>query len=459
MPSEHERMVAAIYEELKERQIKKLVWFGTRGADSRSLLALDHFKELFCIIAPLNALALQTEMCLEAQKGERVDLDAYTIDEDNSDEVKELHHRLYDSLAEPACLVPYRPSSFLSSIYFPRSQYVDYLGLFHELQDPFEHKPWVELELKKLGVKIIPWEYITEKDLNIVRERVQTGGYVLRSNRSDGGAGLRLLQDAEEVEASWLYQRDHFLAMAPFLWPNVPINVNAVLFENGEVSLHPPSLQIIGIPECTRRKFGYCGNDFAYIAELPDEILDKMENYVRTAGRWMRKQGYLGAFGVDALLYEGEVYITEINPRFQGSSDMSSWLDLDMDRPDMFLDHIAAFLGLEPLEHTLSLRELARQQKKLSQIIYHNIYDYPVRRNAVDPPESSAARFMLMPEPGILVHPEAILFRAVIERSVTDTGIELNDPLHQELLGLVREQPAGLPLFEPERVLEPASQL
>jgi hypothetical protein len=308
MPNNYQKMVSAINHKIKTNGKRKLVWFGTRGTDSRALLEIDHFRELFSIIAPLNALALNTEICLETEKKVRVDLDNYTIDNDTSPEAEELHRRLFSSLSEPSYLVSYRPSNFLTSIYFPRSRYVTYLGLFHELQELFEHKPWVETELRKLGINTIPWDYLGENDNFLLHEMLEKGPKVLRSNRSDGGAGLSLVNNIDELKNSWVPVKDHFLGVGPFLNPNIPLNINAVVFNNGYVTLHPPSLQLIGIPSCTNRKFGYCGNDFARVGDLPEQFMDDLEIAVRKIGIWLASRGFIGAFGIDALIANEQIY-------------------------------------------------------------------------------------------------------------------------------------------------------
>jgi hypothetical protein len=431
MTTSSKKMIKALNKKIDGR---KLVWFGTRGTDSRALLELDGFKELFSIIAPLNSLAIDVEVCLETEINRRVDLDDYRIDDDDSEAAKYIHRRLYDSLVERACLASYRPSNFLTSIYFPRSSNVEYLGLFHEIQNIFEHKPWVETELRKQGINTIPWSYIGDEDRQVVLERLESGPQVIRTSRSDGGAGLALIEDPSQLEELWVPHRDYFMGVAPYYKENIPLNVNAVVFPDGTVTLHPPSLQLIGIKNCTKRRFGYCGNDFARIGEISPKFLNELEGFIIQAGKWMASKGYLGAFGVDALLADGQVLITEINPRFQGSSDVTSWIDLDMGRPDMFLDHIAAFLGVDPHADKIRLRDLAREQMKVSQIICHNTAGTDLYRNSQH--ESSVKdvdKLELLSNQDVLMSPESILFRAVLYNSVTEMGGNLKSPYNEAI--------------------------
>lgn len=73
------------------------------------------------------------------------------------------------------------------------------------------------------------------------------------------------------------------------------------------------------------------------------------------------------------MLHEGTVYLVEVNPRFQGSSMLAARIDRRMGRPDLFLCHLAAFLGLEPPDMAEGVPELAASQPELAHIICHNI--------------------------------------------------------------------------------------
>jgi hypothetical protein len=426
---------------------RKLVWFGTRGDDARPLLAIPQFAEVFSIIAPLGALSISNEVSLETLKARRVDLDSYRLDDDESDEAGCLRRLLYESLGEPAVVVPYRPLSFFSSIYYPRIDLVEYLGLFQERQAPFEHKPWVESELKKLGIEVLPWRYFADNDLLRLNEVAEAGPLVLRSNRSDGGAGLALVTGRQELESRWPTHKDGFLAAAPLLEPNIPLNVNACVFEGGTVTLHGPSLQLISLDGYTRRRFGFCGNDFGRIGELDPEILDAFEVLVLTVGRWLAGKGYLGAFGVDAMIYEGRLLLTEINPRFQGSSAISARLDEALDDSDLFLAHMASFLGLPPPE-TRRLRDVAREQPAYSQVIAHNCIAEPVLVDAAHDAAEMHYECELLPQPATLVNPDAILLRVLVRESVTTDGQRLCEPYSGQIERLVESLYPAKPLIE-----------
>jgi hypothetical protein len=428
MEGTREELVTKLTSQLGGR---KLVWVGSRGHDAASFIDLPQFSESYGIIAPLGSLSLAVDFALENISGERADLDTYKIDDDRRPPAQELRKRLLQSLNEPAVVVAYRPFSLLSALCYPRSDYVTYLGMFHERQATFEHKPWVESELRKLGIPVIPWRYFANEDRTPLEEYVAAVGVaVLRTNRSDGGAGLRVVRAADQIGDRMPHVPEGFFAAAPFLAPAIPVNINACVFGDGGVSLHPPSLQIIGVEAFTERRFGYCGNDFSAVKLLPKCHLLDLETITVKAGRWLHSQGYLGAFGLDALVYRGQVLLTEINPRFQGSSLLSARIDKRLGRPDIYLCHLSAYLGRSapPLR---SLVDLVNAQADVSQILVHNSRDTPARFALASLNEMMDLE--LVPSGGVSILPDAIAFRAVLRTSVTTDGYSVRPSVIEAL--------------------------
>ncbi len=419
---------------------RRLIWVGTRGTDARPLMEWEQFAGVFCVIAPLGVPSWpeEAEGCLERLSRARVDLDGYHIDEDTSPCARELHRRLCRALAPGTLVAAYRPTGFLAAAYYPRMEYAEYLGVFHGLQGAFEHKPWVETELKARGVPTIPWQYFSSSDHDVMLERMGTRASVLRANYSDGGIGLTLSDRSNGDGVP-----DHtggFLAMAPLLEPSVPLNVSACVFRDGSVSVRHPSVQLIGISSCTTRRFGYCGNDFAAAHEvLGRSGLERLQVMAERTGLWMREHGYVGAFGLDALLHEDEVYLTEINPRFQGSSAAAVTIARQLDWPDVYLDHFAAALGL-PMPTAIPLHEQALAQAqpghRLSQVVCYNTG--PSRRVREDAivPDLEHGDIKGAPEPGVTVRPNGMLFKVFVHDRVTTNGDSIPPGLVEDIARL-----------------------
>jgi hypothetical protein len=410
-----------------DRQLEghRLIWVGTRGTDANPLLDLDSFAACFSLIAPMHSGSLEREVCLETISRHRVNLDQYDFDKDRSPEARELRAGLRSFLQEPSVIIPYRPLRFLSSISFTDSGMVRYFGLFHERQAPFEHKPWVESELKAQGVPVIPWTYYAYEDVQRLADNVRTQPMVIRLNRSSGGTGLQLVRSPAELETGIQSDVDGFLGASPFLDPNIPLNVNACVYSGGSVSIHRPSLQLIGIPQCTRLLFGYCGNDFAAVQALGPDLLDQLEDVVRRVGGWLGRMGYRGAFGVDAVEHRGQILVSEVNPRFQGSSEVSARIDAELGLPDLYMDHLSSYLGLAPIP-TPPLRDLVRMHHGYSQVLFHNLLNHDVPGFT---PASSGllheAEVVLSAAPDVTIAPGAIRWRLILPKLATRDGHEL----------------------------------
>jgi hypothetical protein len=404
---------------------RKLIWVGTRGHDAIGLLDIAQFSESYGIIAPLGSLSLNVDLALEQLTKRRVDLDTYTIDDDRSAEANEFRRRLLASLSEPACVVAYRSLALLSAICYPRHEFVTYLGMFHERQATFEHKPWVETELRKIGLPVIPWRYFADEDRRRLQEELFSHGVlVLRANRSDGGAGVGAIERAHEIPQHLSRYAGGFLAAAPLLEPHIPLNASACVFRDGAITVHPPSFQLIGIEKCTRRRFGYCGNDFGAVRELDSALLADFAALIEHTGRWLHSEGYVGAFGVDALIYDGRVYLTEVNPRFQGSSALCARIDRYAGRPDIYLCHLGALLGLTS-PPTCALRELIADQPEYAQVVMHHRAPGMIRLNSVEP-RRPKLECEIAPDPEIDILSDAIMFRAVVAQRVTSDGRTLD---------------------------------
>lgn len=406
---------------------RELIWLGIRGSDAQSLLSFHSFSQCHSLTSPLDAISLRTESCLERIRGRRMDLDQYLLHEDQSTEASRYIEGIFSCVRSPAVVVPYRPASLFSAIRYVHRGMVEYLGLFEETQAQFEHKPWVESELRLQGVATLPWTYHHGDDLSEVARELSNGPRVLRLSRSAGGTGFLIARTPEDLEGWPRSRPGDYFAEAPFLHPTIPLNVGGVVFPGGDVSLHGPSLQLIGIPSCTNRPLGYCGNDFAAIRTLPVAVIENLEDMVYRVGRWMGRGGYQGAFGVDAVVHRGEVYLAEVNPRFQGSSSMSARLDEAMDRPDIFLDHMAAFLGLE-CPPTVSLTTIVKLQPPLAHCVIHNTSLETMRPMVGKVPwAESECEILHLPSDGVSVEPGGMLCRAVFREPVTVDGFSLSE--------------------------------
>jgi hypothetical protein len=438
---------------------RRLVWFGIRGEDGDALRWLPELDGAFSIIAPLTGV--ETEACLERLSGQRPDLDHYDLDLDRGEAADELRSSFLGSLRDECVVMPYRPSALVSGLSFSMEGRVTVAGLLQQHQAMFENKPWVERELARAGVRGLGWRYVPDDRRGEVRALVaERGRHVLRTSRCSGGVGIALAESPEDVDRLWPAQRDAFVAVAPFQ-EGVPVNLSGCLFGDGSVRLHPPSLQLIGLHECTDRPFGYCGNDFGAVsAAFGVTALERLEQLARTVARWLHGQRYRGAFGIDALIAGDEVLFTEVNPRFQGSSPLSAAAAEAVGVADLFTDHLGALLGLVPERGGVTLREWAERQPALSRVVVHNLAGQSVRRDAAAPlPKLPAGAWTTqLAESRTAVAPGAVLGALTLPRSVTTTGFHVDDATASAAATLRRAfEPDGAASSTRARAARPAA--
>jgi hypothetical protein len=411
----------------------QLVWFGTRGDDVESVADLDQLSAAFSIISRYRHRSTIDGAALEDLSGVRVDLDTFDIDADpGSETMNEFRRALLRTLSRPSAVLTYRPSMFLSAACFARQDQCRYIGMFNDHQSAFEHKPWVETEIAKLGIPRIEWKYVADDDQLQTLKFLENGPVILRRSRTNGGVGLVRIDEPTTLKSLWLDEDEAFVSVAPYIAGGIPMNVNGVVWHDG-VTLHPASLQLIGVPECTTRPFGYCGNDFTAAAGLDRSQLSFMDDAVRSIGGWLGRFGYLGAFGVDFLIDEkGVPLFTEVNPRLQGSTHASSELSVEWGLNCVLLEHIAALLGIDA-PHGPSLLEFAASDPELAHFIVHWTGE---RDASVDPttlvnsllavPETS--RIDVVTRPDLRTEPGATVARVTARSLLTRTGFDLSDP-------------------------------
>ncbi|QNJ92564.1 ATP-grasp domain-containing protein [Mycolicibacterium fluoranthenivorans] len=377
-------------------------------------------------------------VALEQSTRRRVDPEIWDIDDHvEEEEVQEFRRQILYTLNRPSVLVPYRSSRFLASMFFSRSELCSYAGPFWGHVSAFEHKPWVESEIAKLGVRTIPWQYIADEDQLRVLDIESHSGIVLRMSRSSGGQGFIRTWDASQALDNWPRNDEAFISAAPFI-NGLPVNIGAVVWHDG-VTVHHPSVQLIGIPSCTDRDFGYCGNDFGASRNISEKALVILESWTHKVGDWLRSYGYIGAFGIDYIVNGDRVYFAEVNPRFQGSTMMSSRISASKGEPCLVLEHVAAWLGVPASEsYDRSIIDLVGCTDDVSNVVVHWTGDDVSELNSqklacgVDTVVGGVTADVMIP-PGVCSEPESVVARFTIPRSVSRDGSSVDPLLASEI--------------------------
>ena len=308
---------------------------------------------------------------MEDISGTRVNLDSYDIDDDNSPAAREFLKRVGNCLDSKSIMIAYRPQKIIDTLCFSRKNSVDRAMMPTVQQRAFDFKPWVEQTLKDFKIPIIDWKYYSERtwksELQCKASRHKT---VVRRMYSSGGSGVFLLNTPDDIGNIPISNEPQVVSASEFLNPSYSLSINAVVFRNGNVTLHSPSVQILGKEDCTDYPFGFCGNDFGAMQDVSKEVIDNVQKIAIDIGKWLYSNGYLGAFGIDILVYKGMCYLAEINPRFLGSSQIGAQLDREINRSDIYLNHLAAFLDIE-VQDNIDLFSLVKSQNNFRHVVYH----------------------------------------------------------------------------------------
>ena len=415
-----------------------LVWFGTRGIDALGLFPLARPLLVSGQVAPIGEDMLDgvQQDNLELRSRLRRDLDQYDIDRDLGIDAIGLKTEFLARITGPVVLVAYRTAELLSRPSFCHSSLV-MAAPFHLMQRQFEYKPWVEIQLLQLeGVSVLRSKFVRDDDVEAVVAMLDGGPMVGRCSTGAGGAGVFPFSTEEEYVERLPSHADGFVGITPFLDHAVPLNINACVYTSGDTAVFGVSYQLIGVRGLTRRAFGFCGNDFAAASDLDPAIFEKIETCARAIGSWLARYGYKGLFGLDLMWHGGKLYVSEINPRFQASTPLSARINQAAGLPDPMTEHVAAYLDMAaPAMPSLieQAHACAAQigSAAVVQVIHRNISTSRLRivanRDGSLPDGVTAAG---LPEPGIYVDREAMLFKSMHCRRVTRDGYSVSDEVH-----------------------------
>lgn len=434
--TDREALLAEVGRRLGRRE---LVWAGIRGSDVEPLRDLPQLSASYSIADAYSARSDVTGVAYEQLTGVRVDPEVWDIDDHHDEEATvEFRHGLLRALSVESALLPYRASSFLSAVHFARRDRCLRLGLVGAHQAAFEHKPFVESAVADLGLPHIPWMYIADEEQVDVLDLANHGPLILRRSRTSGGEGFVRVNSAAEVPSHWPKVDEAFVSVAPYIEDAVPVNVGATVWRNAPlddcVTVHHPSVQLIGIESCVTREFGYCGNDFGRAREFERATIDQIESSTKTIGHWLRTNGYVGTFGVDFLVKDGLPLFTEVNARFQGSTAASSRLSIEEGEGCLMLEHVASWLGVAmPLARPLADR--LASTRDLASLVVHWTGNQQASVDAsrllarVANAERGEVDSDVVVSRGTKNDPGSLVARFALNRQVTTTGYELTGGL------------------------------
>lgn len=191
--------------------------------------------------------------------------------------------------------------------------------------------------------------------------------FVIQKNYSGGGAGTYLINNLNESNViSRLLDHELYL-VSPFYSPSQSLSCH-ILIDASDCVVLPVSEQVI---YSKKNSLEYIGNRFLS-NESPISQLIKEKAFL--IGNKLKHVGYRGICGFDFICYNSEIFLVEINPRYQGSSYILNFALKKHQLPSLFELNTMCFKGEMP-NHIISAINSLKVNCINNYIIYHDYND------------------------------------------------------------------------------------
>lgn len=152
--------------------------------------------------------------------------------------------------------------------------------------------------------------------------------FVLQAALGAAGSGTFLIGGEADLRAASAKLGDASVYAAPYLG-GLSLNINAAVV-GGHAFAGCPNVQLSGAGALRTPWGGYCGNDYAAAARLDKSILSDVRLQTERIGLWLSSQGFEGLYGLDYIIREedGRAYAVDLNPRWQGSTNLSIQMEM-----------------------------------------------------------------------------------------------------------------------------------
>lgn len=128
----------------------------------------------------------------------------------------------------------------------------------------------------------------------------------------------------------------------------------------------PLMTELVGFPELTPYKGGWCGNEI-YATAFTRRLRSQARKMAQAFGDQLRDEGYRGYFELDFLIDEdsGEIYLGELNPRITGASSITNHAVFALSDVPLFLFHLLEWMDVD---YKLSIRQLNQRWARAENI-------------------------------------------------------------------------------------------
>lgn len=308
--------------------------------------------------------------------------------------------------------------------------------------------------LAAAGVPVPHHALVTARELAADPDRLARWGFV-RVPRSSAGAGVAPATPAGLDRIAAGLGPTTALLVSRSVGDGRSLNYHALVGADGAVTVHPPSLQLIGTVGVALHPTQFCGNDFAAVGTVAGAVRSAADAAAGAAARWLAGLGHRGLCGIDVAIGDDGVAVVDVNPRLQASTWLLTEAAAAAGRPCPGRDHLRAF-GLAALSEDPSgppaatdgapdlaqviLRAGATRRGRAVNGVYRRTGGrWSLQWTGAVPADLDGDEVLVsgVPDHAWSVGPGAVVGRVVCRRAVTDDGRTLNG-WGRELLALHR---------------------
>ncbi len=187
------------------------------------------------------------------------------------------------------------------------------------LKARLDRKDWTRTLFARAGIRSVE-SLVAASDVpfDVVADRLGAP-FVIQSVSGSSGRSTWLVGNPRELATVRATTDVDAPRLASRWEPGPTLNVHGLVASDG-IEVSAASVQLTGPTELSDERFAYCGGDFIAAERMPSALLLEAAMLTRRVGEILRALGWLGIYGLDIQVSDGQLLVLEINPRLQASS-------------------------------------------------------------------------------------------------------------------------------------------
>lgn len=142
--------------------------------------------------------------------------------------------------------------------------------------------------------------------------------FIFQAPIASGGSGTFILDEENEDIIARKIDPDANYLVSVYQEENISVNIHAIIYSD-DIILTPGSIQIMREDDY---RLMYRGADFIAYRSLNESWRIKFEYAALKLCKYFQQQGYRGVCGIDAIFSNENMYLLEVNNRFQASTNL-----------------------------------------------------------------------------------------------------------------------------------------